>query len=281
MSDAVVTSDNTVMPEQKTRQVVLENGCYRLVVDAELGARITEFSINGRNCLTVSGPQIGSTFWPSPQEAWGWPPPAVLDSMPYAASQQADAWVFTSNPCPDTGLVLAKVVAPQPKGFTVTYKMHNPGEAPLRYAHWEISRIDGGLTFYRAKSAPLANSNLVVVAKGDVYWHDYTPAGEEQNLKLFANNSDGWLANLNNGLLLKKTFPTIAEADIAPNEAEVEIYAHGDPANPYIEIEQQGAYVEIGAGETKSWTVVWSLEEFANAGETLGSEELVVRAEAL
>lgn len=281
MSDAVVASDNTVMPEQKTRQVVLNNGCYRMVVDADLGARITEFSINGRNCLTVSGPQVGSTFWPSPQNSWGWPPPAVLDSLPYAASQQADAWVFTSNVCSDTGLVLAKIVAPHAKGFTVTYKMHNPGSAPLHYAHWEISRIDGGLTFYRAKSSPLDISSLPVVEQGDVYWHDYTPAGEEQNLKLFANNSDGWLANLHGGLLLKKTFPMIAESEIAPSEAEVEIYAHGDPANPYIEIEQQGAYVAIAPGETRSWTVVWSLEEFADENVTLGSAALIAKAEAL
>lgn len=267
--------------EQQAQLVTLNNGPYRLVVDVALGARIVEFSINGQNCLTVSGPQVGSTFWPSPQESWGWPPPATLDSLPYQATNQGDTWVFTSNPCEDTGLVLAKIVAPQAKGFTVTYKMHNPGKETLQYAHWEISRIDGGLTFYRARSAPLAISTLQVASRGDIYWHDYVPAGEEQNLKLFANNSDGWLANANNGLLLKKVFPKVAEADVAPSEAEVEVYAHGDPANPYIEIEQQGAYIAIAPGESRSWSVSWSLAELGDTAAELGSEQLVALAEAL
>lgn len=281
MSNLDVADNDVVMAEESAGPVVLENGRYRLVVDANLGARITEFSIDGSNCLTVSGPQTGSTFWPSPQESWGWPPPATLDSLPYQATALGDAWILTSRPCDLTGLVLSKVFAPHPTGFTVTYKMHNPGEKPLQYAHWEISRIDGGLTFYKAKQPPLSLSTLSVVASENVYWHDYTPAGEEQNLKLFANSSDGWLANVNNGLLLKKTFPCIDESSIAPNEAEVEIYAHGDPANPYIEIEQQGAYVTIEPGETRSWTVIWSLETVGDVAVEIGSEELVARTEAL
>ena len=260
--------------------ITLEHGPYSMVVDANNGARIIEFSFKGKNALTTKGPQIGSTFWPSPQHSWGWPPPPALDSQPYEASAVEDGWVFTSQVCPLTHLVLSKSIRPSAKGFRVEYRMHNPSDKKLEYAPWEITRVDGGLTFYKAATAPLEISSLPVVALGNSFWFSYVPAGFDQNLKLFANNSDGWLANANNGLLLKKIFPQIAEGNIAPQEAEVEVYAHGDPKNPYIEIEQQGRYGEIAPGETAVWSVEWELSELpVGLAPTIGNAELLKLAE--
>ncbi|MDZ7924771.1 MAG: DUF4380 domain-containing protein [Marinagarivorans sp.] len=262
--------------------VTLDNGIYSMIIDPNNGARITAFCINGKNCLTTSGPQIGSTFWPSPQHFWDWPPPAVLDSQAYTASPLTDAWVFTSDACPITGLIIAKAIRPCTGGFDVTYKMHNATDAAVQFAHWEITRIDGGLTFYRAAQSPLNNSTLPVVALGNSYWHDYQPAGFDRNLKLFANSSEGWLANACCGLLLKKTFPSVAVEDVAPKEAEVEIYAHGDADNAYIEIEQQGAFVLLAAGESTDWTVRWQLAELPNGVVIeVGSRDLLALAENL
>lgn len=262
--------------------ITLEHGPYLMVVDADNGARIIEFSFKGKNALTIKGPQIGSTFWPSPQHSWGWPPPPVLDSQPYEASAVENGWVLTSQVCPATGLVLSKVIRHADKGFSVEYRMHNPGTKSLEFAPWEITRVDGGLTFYKATTAPLVISSLPAVALGNSFWYEYKPAGFDNNLKLFANNSDGWLANVNNGLLLKKTFPRIVEGDIASQEAEVEVYAHGDPKNPYIEIEQQGRYGEIAPGETVSWVVGWELSELPkDLTASIGSSALLALAESL
>ncbi len=253
-----------------------------MTVDPNNGARITAFCINGKNCLTVSGPQTGSTFWPSPQHFWDWPPPAVLDSQVYTASQLADSWIFTSDVCPITGLVIAKTIQPCKGGFDITYKMHNATDTAVQFAHWEITRIDGGLTFYRASESPLNNSTLPVVALGNCYWHDYQPAGFDRNLKLFANGSDGWLANACYGLLLKKSFPCVASDAVAPKEAEVEIYAHGDADNAYIEIEQQGEFILLAAGQSADWTVRWQLAELpAEWLIEVGSTELLALAERL
>ncbi|HEY7773303.1 MAG TPA: DUF4380 domain-containing protein [Marinagarivorans sp.] len=262
--------------------VTLDHGAYSMVIDPAKGARITVFAFNGKNALTDSGPQTGSTFWPSPQHSWGWPPPPVLDSQRYEATQADGAWVFTSGSCAMTGLVLSKVITPRKQGFDVEYRMHNPGEKILQYAPWEITRVDGGLTFYRATTAPLESSTLPVIALGETFWHDYSPAGPDKNLKLFANNSAGWLANANKGLLVKKTFPKIAEADIAPEEAEVEVYAHGDPEHPYVEIEQQGRYGIISPGETIAWKVGWEIAEIPeDITVSVGSDKLLKLAEAL
>ena len=50
-------------------------GRYRLVVAGAHGARVIEFSIDGNNLIDANA---GSTFWPSPQQAYTWPPPAKL-----------------------------------------------------------------------------------------------------------------------------------------------------------------------------------------------------------
>ena len=269
-------------PGGMSASVTLDHGAYSMVIDPAKGARITAFALNGKNALTESGPQTGSTFWPSPQHSWGWPPPPVLDNQRYEATQVDDAWVFTSGTCPVTGLVVSKVIRPREHGFDVEYRMHNPSEKMLQYAPWEITRVDSGLTFYKAATAPLESSTLAVIAVGKTFWHDYSPAGVDKNLKLFANNSDGWLANANRGLLVKKTFPTIAEMDIAPEEAEVEVYAHGDPEHPYIEIEQQGHYGIISPGDTTTWTVGWEIAEIpADITVAVGSDKLLAFAEAL
>lgn len=272
-----------IPPAAACTLVTLEHGPYALVIDPANGARIIAFTLKGKNCLTINGPQIGSTFWPSPQDFWGWPPPAVLDSEPYQATQVGDAWVFTSEQCPITKMVLSKTISPINKGFSVEYRMYNPigNTNTITFAPWEITRIDGGITFYKADAAPLQNSNLPIEAKGNVYWHNYTPAGFDNNLKLFANQSHGWLANVCNGLLLKKSFPKIDESLIAPSEAEVEIYAHGDMANPYIEIEQQGAYLPIEPGQSASWEVFWQLEAVCeHTNIEVGSEDLIKLAES-
>jgi len=51
--------------------------------------RITSFLVDGRNFLTddkVDSLNWGSTFWPSPQSDWDWPPPAAIDNEPYTVT---------------------------------------------------------------------------------------------------------------------------------------------------------------------------------------------------
>jgi len=60
-------------------------------VNADYGARITSFTINGTEILYTSGDMSGSTFWPSPQSEWNWPPPEPLDSDAYSATLQLTA----------------------------------------------------------------------------------------------------------------------------------------------------------------------------------------------
>ena len=96
--------------------------------------------------------------------------------------------------------------------------------------------------------------------EGHCWLHEYHVEKQKgENQKSFASGSDGWLANVFDGLLLIKRFAKVPLEREAPGEAEIEIYAHGDAAHPYIEVEQQGNYQTLTPGQSSSWTVQWDL----------------------
>ena len=157
-----------------------------------------------------------------------------------------------------------------------SYTMRNCGERAVQYAPWEITRIDGGLTFYETALPPLEHSTGQLLQCEGIAWHAYRPEQQAQNEKIFGNGSRGWLANFNKGLLLVKQFEPVAVELVAPGEAEVEIYGHGDPQNAYIEVEQQGAYEMLPPDCAIDWQVVWHLQQWPDEDlPGLGSTRLV------
>lgn len=239
----------------------LQNGFLGMAVNAQTGGRILEFSYQGKNSLYTGKPVSGSTYWPSPQSSWGWPPPAVLDEKPYAIIQDSPAEiVILSAICPQTHLQVQKRFLPHGHGMTVEYTHTNRSQGVLSFAPWEITRVGGGVTFFVGQSTPSIHSTLAMNHDGDCWWHDYRVENQHsENLKAFASGSAGWLANIFNGLVLLKRFAKVPQHCEAPGEAEIEIYAHGDSAHPYVEVEQQGKYQTIAAGQSISWEVHWDL----------------------
>lgn len=237
----------------------LQEAALKLCVDANMGGHVVEFSIEGDNALATQGPEVGSTFWPSPQQAWGWPPPNTLDKAAYTVNKHEKAIELLSSVCDRTGLQLKKTFFLHAERLQVTYTMINPGDAPLNFAPWEITRIYGGLTFYESVEPPLALSTGNAAAQEGFVWHQYQPQLQKQNEKVFGNGSSGWLANAYNGLLLVKEFEPVPVSAVAPGEAEIEIYGHGDPQHPYIEVEQQGRYQTLAPKEQLQWQVNWYL----------------------
>ncbi len=243
-------------------QVNLESSKFSMVIDVEFGGRITAFGFHGKNVLAESGPQVGSTFWPSPQSAWNWPPPAVLDSAPYTRLNESRGLRIESSVCPLTHLQLEKSFELTDEKALVSYGLTHLGDEPVYWAPWEITRIVGGVTFYQSALPIEVQSNAPVLYAEGAVWHDYQPQTQRQHEKIFGNGSCGWLANAFEGLLLVKRFPVIAAGEqAAPGEAEVEIYAHGDVDNAYIEMEQQGHYRQLMPGERLDWQVEWWLAE--------------------
>jgi hypothetical protein len=230
-------------------------------VDAAVGGRITTFSLAGRNLLT--GPEVdpgnyGSTFWTSPQSAWGWPPLPEIDHQPYRASFEADTIVLRGAASPKLGVEVEKrFSADRARGaVTCAFRVRNRGAAPLALAPWQISRVPpGGLSFFPTGDGAFPPSNLAVAEAHGMTFYAYDRAAVTDHQKLFADGREGWLAHVDGDALFVKTFAAVARARQAPGEAQIEIYA--TPAHTYVEVEVQGAYETIAPGAALDWQVVW------------------------
>lgn len=261
-------------------------GTLRMVVDPALGGRILEFSCRGRNALVTSGPQVGSTFWISPQALWDWPPPAEIDSSLYGVRTDSESVTLTGSVSQMLGVYVTKRFTTDPgiPAVNIEYAIVNAKAVPVNVAPWEVSRVAGGLTFYPSRSRRLAISSLPTMESQGYVWYDYNPLliGGGGSPKLFDTSRGGWIANVNQGLLFLKIFDNIKAQEAAPGEAEVEVYAHPDVNHPYVEVEQQGPYSTLVPGDRLIWSVQWRLYEVPpDLDVSPGSEMLIQWVESL
>jgi hypothetical protein len=269
-----------------------------MTIEPALGARILSCSFEGQNVLleapavagTDNANNFGATFWPSPQTAWGWPPIAAIDTMPYAVASMVNGYTLTSAEGSLLGggkLRLTKTFAKVPgrSAIDVGYTMTNVGECSLELAAWQIARVRaGGLTFFRLGEGGISGDKLATVTRGGVQWYEYDAAVVvAQGQKTFADGT-GWLAHVDGDLILIQAFPDVPKLAAAPGEAEVELYA--DPSHTYLEIEPQGPILTIAPGASAApWTVRWWLKrlpaDLANQATRLGDPRLVAYVESI
>jgi hypothetical protein len=279
-----------VTPATKDGRHLLAWDQVSFEVDARLGGRVTALCLDGRNLLT--GPEsdpgnFGSTFWTSPQAAWGWPPVAEIDRLPYRAAIEGDTIVMRGAPSPALGVAVEKrFAADRARGALLfDFRVRNCAEAVLRLAPWQITRVrPGGLTFYPTGEDQYEPSNLAVRQELGVTWFAYDAPMVTDHQKLFADGREGWLAHVDvdegGGALLVKTFAVVPRAAQAPGEAQIEIYA--SPAHTYVEVEAQGAYEAVAPSASLSWQVVWLVRRLpADLRLAAGSAELVAYVRAL
>lgn len=267
------------------RCLISPSGARRLTVDLALGAHVVTFALCGRNALAHGTAEIGSTLWPSPQSLWGWPPPSVLDKAPYEPLPSApEQLAAVSGVCPLTHLQLQKRFWFEGEALQLCYTLINRSGKAQRVAPWEVTRVSGGTSFYPGVSVPQqlsvpAGTAMPAAAEpsdGHI-WHRYEPRRQAGHYKIFGEGGP-WLANFDAGLLFVKRFPPVPARWLAPAQAAVEIYAHGDAAAPYIELEQQGPWRELAPGQARSWQVSWQLEMLPAAASR---DQLVTAAIAL
>ena len=235
-------------------------------IDVNNGGRLEAFALNGENCLSgknINSGNWGTSLWPSPQEAWGWPPSQQLDNLTYFVVSDSSEIVLKSQKDTKQAFVLTKSYKIDIKdtSLIVTYTIVNDTTVAQKVAAWEISRVaPGGLTFYPTGEEP-KRGILASLTKDSigVTWFQYDTTTIPKNgvPKLLADGKEGWLAQAKNGFLLVKLFEDVAVGKYAPKEGEIEMYANPDKS--YIEIEQQGTYIELKAGERIVYVVKYKL----------------------
>jgi len=263
-------------------KVVLEFGSTYFEVTPGHGARVTSWRYAGQELLMTSGPadnadMYGSTFWPSPQALWTWPPPPEIDNGAYTSSVDA-SHVITAvgNANAKLGLSVTKKFTAnlQKEAVEIEYLMTNNGSAPKQAAPWEITRVPAtGIAFWPSGGAPSGPAPLL--ATEAVAGHTWcTPSATPGVAKVFADGMGGWLAYVFGDNLLIKQFQDEPASKAAAGEAEVEIYVNA--AHTYVEVEQQGAFASIPPGASVPWKVTWYARKLpAGLTATVGNPDLV------
>jgi hypothetical protein len=259
-------------PVLRDHTYVFTHGDLSLEVDPQRGARITAFSLKGRNVLR--GPEAhsdnrGSTFWTSPQSDWHWPPVVEVDSAPYTGGVDDGVLTLTSTVGTQLPVEVTKKFSMSARdgAVSVTYTMVNRGPVPRSVAPWEITRVRvGGTTFFPTGDREYGSGDFAPMVglrrEGGYTWFAFTSGPQAANQQLFADGHGGWLAHAEGDAVLVKVFPDIAPSQQAPHEGEIELYVHADPtdaAASFAEIEEQGAYATLQPGGALSWTVTWYL----------------------
>lgn len=273
-------------PATNISEFSLEFGstCFR--VDPSVGGRITEFSALGENVLCPlddlgDWTNGGSTFWTSPQSAWGWPPNAVVDRGRYRArlDEATERLTLESPPFELSGstFTLTKRFWPdlEREAVLVEYVVQNHGPA-VSLSGWEVSRVAAtGRTFF-AGLRPQALGGLPppVTTSDTAGWIWMDHAEQRAEAKLGADAARGFVAYATPRLLFLKTFDEHPAATSAPGEAQVELYVK---PGSYVEIEQQGPYRELGRGEELSYRVAWYIRSLEPDAAVSAAVELTHR----
>ena len=265
--EVIVTNSVEGAPRELVRQknFVIDFGDHALEVDPADGGRILGFSLKGRSVIVSrqeSPEAYGSSFWPSPQSDWNWPPPAAFDKSAWNAAIDGNVLRLTRATDNKLGLSGEQRIWAEPAtgSVVIEHTIVNRGTAVRRVAPWQNTRVrPGGLTFFPSTASPLPDSPLKLPTEAGIVWFKHDPAAFKQGIKGFSDGAEGWLAHVDGDLLLVKVFSDVPRAAQAPKEAEIEIYVDG--AGRFVEVEQQGAYAELAAGASSTWPVRWLLRK--------------------
>ena len=265
------TTSNRVMVEKigDLYRIQLQN--QTLEVNPAIGGRITSLKLDGKDFLTgkdVNDFNWGSSFWISPQSDWNWPPSAEIDNKPYSAKVEAGELIMVSQKDSATGLVVTKKISGDriSNSYSLKYIITNSSDSVRKAAPWEVTRVHtNGIAFFPMGNGERRGGLLPLLTEKDgVCWFTYKESmlptkGDRQ---IYTDGAEGWLAEVNEHMILVKKFPNISLEKNAPKEGEVELYASPvAPGKSYVEIEHQGAYEELPPGASSTWEVTWYLRK--------------------
>lgn len=250
----------------------VHQGDHSFAVDPQKGGRLAAFRYQGREILKTSRDtndwQWGSTVWVSPQEDWGWPPPAALDRAAYEVISADSSHIQVRSAVDEiTHWQLEKSFRFQTDEraqpyLELSYRAINRAEEARQVALWENTRVPyAGFVEFSPETLRLFIDELP----------DPTSIDEQRQVrrlnfdrdqinprKYFASHPNGWHNYSNNGLSLVKLVDNQpGPAEVAPGQGPLEIYL----ARPdgFAELELQGPYLEVAPGEAASLTTRWYL----------------------
>src|SRR5690606_19846744 len=127
------------------------------------------------------------------------------------------------------------------------------GSTVLRFAPWQVTRVASeGVVFHPRGAADPAGQTrrgeprpiTAMTVRDGIVWYDFS--GRDSQAKSVGDGTEGWLAYVANGVLLLHTFTDIPAGAEAEGEGEIEVYSA--PNDTLVELEPQGAAVDLAPG---------------------------------
>lgn len=262
---------NTVYGQNMIKE--LPNGHHSLMhkniafeIDPDLGARIISAKIDENEVLLQERDGLqnwGSTFWPSPQSQWNWPPPREIHLGKYTADIHGAKLKLQSETDLDLGISVIKWYSfnEQQNCLEIEYQIKNDTDSSMQIGPWEIVCVpaeNSNVFFPLGESPENVQSTLEFEDIDGIGWFEYNPDVLAGSQKIFNNAKEGWLAYINeNNTLFVKSFPLLSSSEIAPGQGNVEVYV--SKTFKYIELENHGKYTLLKPGESLEYTVRWYL----------------------
>jgi len=233
-----------------------------MTINAAEGGKILSYKYKDTEVISQNSfpNAYGSTFWTSPQVEWNWPPVSEIDRLPYEiVSETANAEIVLKGKVAEKlKYSVSKKYAVDKKdgAIVVTYTITNASDETRKVAPWEITRVPGeGVVFFDCPLSGITPEGLMPFTEEfKASWLKFDT--QTENRKINADGK-GWLAYVNNGVMMVKKFADITPDQPAPKEAEIQVYINAN--STYVELESQGAYTELKPGESFDWAVRWYL----------------------
>lgn len=230
------------------------------LVDPQIGGRVASVRYKGVELLATTRDEAhlkwGSTLWPSPQSAWDWPPPVVMDQGPYQVVMTSDRRIVLESP-PNAyqGIQVRKRFSlVNASDVELMYTFVNQADTTIELGLWENSRIE-----YRGRVIWLSYERL----DNDLPGLRQSPlrdtldlVGEVAKTKLFIRTASGWLRYEKDGVYWMKYFQPLRNERLAPEHAQIEIYL--DSPEGFAELEQHSPFIQLEPGEAATWRVRWT-----------------------
>lgn len=254
-------NDGAPHPVVRRQNYRIESRPIAVEVDPFDGGRIVEFSLEGRSVIVPvdeSPEAYASSFWPSPQSVWRWPPPPEFDKLPWKVVIEAKSLHLRSATSEALHFSAEQTLAllDGKNAMSVNFKITNHDSSPHKVAPWQNTRVrPRGITFYPSTEPTYAQSSLKLTPVNGVSWYTHEPAAVKESLKSYADGHEGWMAQIDGDLLFVKVFPDVPRDAQAPDEGEIVIYVHA--SGRFVEMEQQGPYTELAPGASLTWPVVF------------------------
>jgi hypothetical protein len=268
-------------PIKKNGIYTIKNATQELIIDPSIGGRITALKFEGNNFLTSNEIHPifwGSTLWPSPQKIWGGPDLVELDRSVYTDTILDNTLKMVSKPDPKSGFIFTKEFSFNNKfgAFELKYSIINSSDTDRKVAPGEVTRVQtAGLTFFpTGQGLRWGNIASLVNESNGISWFNYEPDKiPSKHNKFFSDGKEGWIAQVNNGIIFIKYFKDEPKELAAPSEAEIEVYTN--PAKTYVEVEVQGAYTTLKPGASLTWTVFWYIKKLPKMKVETGNQKLI------